>query len=591
MIAAAGLAFFSGAARGGEHYVILTTNAAYNECHAAIDDFVVHKETQGYEVLVKTESDWAGSPGAETADQVRNYLITGEESWGATGIDYLLIIADAEDVPMKVAEIYPGLEVPTDWYYADLDGDWDLDGDGVYAEYDSDVGPGGVDFEAEASVGRIIYKEETLPAILERIIAHQENMYDGALDQGWRYRVLQAGAFLEIEPDGTVLDCGSAPQEYIYDHYIDGTSFSSLRLYDPGNAWTDPSPNIAEADGDLDAGAMYAELESFGYGTVIWQAHGGTDAAYRRLNQEYLGEIQTDCHTPFVDTADPGDLAAGSPVENNPDAPVIVAASCHNGSTDPEALAAAFMDSFAVNFVGSDVSAQKVLGWDEPEDGGMQGWSVYMAEQLLSARLPVGDAFAAAIAEYYAEALDGDPGNAGTKNCYCMTVYGDPSLRVTIEPWTELATILFGGAGKKGFFADEKSRYRFRDEILAYSKDGIFLTEALYRQAATLARLAAENPRLWKGMVETEGILRKIAEIYFAGGYGDKEVPLSRDAAGRIDSTLKDLQAAAPKELGSDVYRARKILAGAAGKSLRDLKSAFGFGQKRRIPEFCLPAR
>merc|ERR1712080_228786 len=54
--------------------------------------------------------------------------------------------------------------VPSDYYYAELDGNWGLDGDGLAGEFGSstaptgstgDFGPGGVERTFDAKVGRI----------------------------------------------------------------------------------------------------------------------------------------------------------------------------------------------------------------------------------------------------------------------------------------------------------------------------------------------------------------------------------------------------------------------------------------------------
>jgi hypothetical protein len=44
---------------------------------------------------------------------------------------------------------------PSDAYYADLEGDWDLNGDGRFAEYPEDMEEGGVDLGPEVLVGRL----------------------------------------------------------------------------------------------------------------------------------------------------------------------------------------------------------------------------------------------------------------------------------------------------------------------------------------------------------------------------------------------------------------------------------------------------
>ena len=88
--------------------------------------------------------------------------------------------------PPELADVLD--PVPTDHYYAELDGDWDLDGDGRYAEYPDDAGEGGVSFEADALVGSIpVYGGDIGPLdrMLDAIVA-----YESEPSPGYRRRVL-----------------------------------------------------------------------------------------------------------------------------------------------------------------------------------------------------------------------------------------------------------------------------------------------------------------------------------------------------------------------------------------------------------------
>ena len=86
------------------------------------------------------------------------------------------------------------VDAPTDAFYADLTGDWDLDGDGYPGEFRHDGGSGGVDFVPELFVGRIpVYGGEvaTLDGILRKTIAYESS----AGDLAWRRSVLLPMSF------------------------------------------------------------------------------------------------------------------------------------------------------------------------------------------------------------------------------------------------------------------------------------------------------------------------------------------------------------------------------------------------------------
>jgi len=130
-------------------YVIITTNAI--EANSAkLASFVSHKESQGHSVLVITEDEFGGLAGQapnHKAEKIRKWLI---DNYAAMGIEYVLLIGDPHpyestegDIPMKMCWPRHGVgdgyeESPTDYFYADLTGNWDHDGDGYYGEWTDD---------------------------------------------------------------------------------------------------------------------------------------------------------------------------------------------------------------------------------------------------------------------------------------------------------------------------------------------------------------------------------------------------------------------------------------------------------------------
>ncbi len=134
-------------------YVIITTNDIVANS-AILEDFIRLKERLGHSVRVVTETDFdglTGQPPNGRAEKMRQWLINNQAS---LGIQYVLLIGNPDpddptnpsdpvgDIPMKMC--WPGFEVwywdreyPTDFFYADLDGNWNLDGDLYYGEWTS----------------------------------------------------------------------------------------------------------------------------------------------------------------------------------------------------------------------------------------------------------------------------------------------------------------------------------------------------------------------------------------------------------------------------------------------------------------------
>jgi hypothetical protein len=139
-------------------YVIVTTNAIKNHS-ICLSDFVHHKEDRGFKVKVITEDDYNFPtrivPDGR-AERIRAWL---QRHYINYGIRYVLLIGNPDpddpmysddqvgDVPMK--QIWwrlPGETIQgnmdygfhwgdaTDWYYADLTGNWDASNDGIFGE-------------------------------------------------------------------------------------------------------------------------------------------------------------------------------------------------------------------------------------------------------------------------------------------------------------------------------------------------------------------------------------------------------------------------------------------------------------------------
>jgi hypothetical protein len=133
-------------------YIIITTNDIVANSDR-LAGFIRLKQRFGYSVLVVTEDDYdglIGQPPNGRAEKIRQWLIN---NYVPMGIEYALLIGNPDpddqtdsydsvgDIPMKMC--WPsftdpeGREIPTDFFYADLTGNWDLDGDLYYGEYTS----------------------------------------------------------------------------------------------------------------------------------------------------------------------------------------------------------------------------------------------------------------------------------------------------------------------------------------------------------------------------------------------------------------------------------------------------------------------
>lgn len=268
----------------------------------ALGAFIEHKQRFGYRVSVATvgeiELSWTQSlrpelfeTTDERADRIRAFL---KEYAPATGCRWLLLIGNPDpddpfdgadtvgDVPMKFA--YPDYDInpyhaPTDTYYADLSGAWDGDGDGVYGEWNGDLGPGGPDFLApELVVGRIPqYAADLTPldSILAKTIAYECEFETGS--EAWR-----ASCFMPNPidwSDSAGREGNTSPvnmAEWIRANVLIPAGFAWHRIYE--HEYTHPPYNIAPPPETVPADMGRTCFSNYG-GYAAFLAGFGVDSA------------------------------------------------------------------------------------------------------------------------------------------------------------------------------------------------------------------------------------------------------------------------------------------------------------------------
>jgi hypothetical protein len=136
-------------------YVIVTSA----DLADAFQRLARYKNETGYTTKIKYIEEILGTyPGRDDAEKLREYL----KEFHASGGRYVLLGGDETVVPIRYAYDYrtdstisvQELQI-CDLYYADVTGDWDSDGDGVWGErYDDNA-----DLTAELSVGRLPFSD------------------------------------------------------------------------------------------------------------------------------------------------------------------------------------------------------------------------------------------------------------------------------------------------------------------------------------------------------------------------------------------------------------------------------------------------
>jgi hypothetical protein len=330
-----------------------------------LSDFIKHKESRGMSVTVVRDADRAAiavGPKEGDAERVRGWL---QANYKQLNLKYVLLVGNPDPrragVPMKMTystltsddPILP----PSDYYYADLTGNWDLNGNGKAAEYPDDAGTGGVDFTPEVLVGRIpIYSNNAklLDAILEKTVAYATETGD----RSWRSRVLQPAAilFYENEYGEPNYDVdGATAADVIFKEVIEPLGVTRTTLFETAGV----QPSKSKTDLPLTRENVMAEWNK-GYGLVTWFAHGLASSAFRTVwtsdDGNKIPDYEEVDSIPFLGYDDVSQLEDRRPA-------IVFHGSCLNAQPEnPENIAAGLLRSGAVATIAATRSSVVFLG-------------------------------------------------------------------------------------------------------------------------------------------------------------------------------------------------------------------------------------
>jgi hypothetical protein len=171
----------------GAEYIIVTSG----ELAPAFYPYAFWKNQKGLATeIVLIEDILSSYSGEDPAAQLRSYL---QEAY-QQGAQWLLLGGDEEVLPIRYAfpgnvsymPAYHDLQI-ADIYFSDLTGDWDVDGDGVYGEYNHDD----PDMFPELYVGRIVTADyQKVVNWVEKAIMYEQNPGNGD------YSYLTRGLFI-----------------------------------------------------------------------------------------------------------------------------------------------------------------------------------------------------------------------------------------------------------------------------------------------------------------------------------------------------------------------------------------------------------
>ena len=365
--------------------------------------------------------------GIDIQTQIRNFLIDKYDQWS---IEYVLIVGSKSSIPMRYC--YPDKDnhaysgrTPTDYYYADLTGNWDKDNDGFYGEKSQDE----PDFLAEIAVGRIPVDNPAIVAeICQKIIEFEQT------DGSWKKQALLIGALLTLEnEDHSNYDKtdGAYLMESLSSSVLLPNQYQTTTLYEKEGL----SPSSFPCDLSLSLTNVTNEF-SKGYGLVNWNAHGLSTATYRLYWQTDDGDGVPESR----ETASPYFISTSKLEQLNDDKPAFVfSCSCENAHPERKNLGAELLKQGAVGFIGASRNAWGTVGWRSVNDGGCTSLDYLFIDHFINNQEHIGSALYHAKYDFFS---DYDTwGWTNYQNLYAFNLYGDPassyeSITTFIPPGT-----------------------------------------------------------------------------------------------------------------------------------------------------------
>ncbi|MHC4406333.1 MAG: C25 family cysteine peptidase, partial [Planctomycetota bacterium] len=174
-------------ASGQYEYVIITAG----DLQQSFQPLVNQKSGRGLSAtMVTTETIYANYSGTEIddqADRIRSFVADAHANWGTR---WVLLGGDVDVIPQRGVYASVGSivenDLPTDLYYACLDGTWNGDGDGLWGEYGDGTGGGDVDLVAEVYIGRAPVSNAAEAAnFVSKTIQYETTLHPNATTAVW----------------------------------------------------------------------------------------------------------------------------------------------------------------------------------------------------------------------------------------------------------------------------------------------------------------------------------------------------------------------------------------------------------------------
>lgn len=213
--------------------------------------------------IVRTDSILSVYSGRDDAERLRNFLIEAYQN----GTSWVLLGGDEDVVPIRYAYPYrygtpadPTYQQICDLYFSDVDGEWDLDNDGIWGQPNHDT----PDVYPDLFVGRVPCDDTTeANAFVDKLLSYERNPGAGTADYLTRALWI-CSDYMRDWNDGEGQH--NFLSQYVPSHFYQ--DLSTLIEYPTGDA-----PNPVSPDGET-----CIRIMNQGWGIIGVLAHGKSSA-------------------------------------------------------------------------------------------------------------------------------------------------------------------------------------------------------------------------------------------------------------------------------------------------------------------------
>jgi flagellar hook assembly protein FlgD len=405
------------------NYLIIVRD---NTMRGAIVNFKNWKEKLGFGVKVVTlDSIFTYVNGGDDPERIWNFLQQNYsgENWG---IRYVLLIGDIDVLPMRfLCPNNNGWPYSSDFYYANLTQNWDVDNDDRWGEpYDDNL-----DATPDVLVGRIPSNSPmTVTSILNNYISFEQNT--GA----WKRHALFSMGIMDYNSSGKT-DCAVLGENHLKKSIFDPRGWTYTTQYEKDGI----SPSTFTSTGALSDNNFVGELGPEKNGVVNAVAHGSPGGMAGHVwFQDINGDGQ--CNYSKDESVNEATYDWFSRIDNIPanvqsvvflcgcsTGPLISADNTQLGSslqilrTPMRSLGKTYILNGAPTVIASTAGSDYRQNWSKPQDGAAQSLNYYFFNELITKDLPAGDAF-------YNATIDFVDKHGWKRGVRVFNYYGDPSI-------------------------------------------------------------------------------------------------------------------------------------------------------------------